>query len=179
MPRWRTKWRPCKGTAISQAFIFHIKYYSILHFAVCQLLGWALLFPFMTIQHKIFNAMILVLCFCWWHGRGPSLNHVNAYFLFCCISSNSLNISADRPSRYELWTLVRNQSTTAMMKKIIMLLKLFKQKTFNSFILLVYLLSNQIVQCHPAPSSVYMKMLTASPYHLMLSSATGEVTAHN
>ena len=29
--RWRTKWRPCKGMPVSQAFIFHFKCYSILH----------------------------------------------------------------------------------------------------------------------------------------------------
>ena len=37
------KWRPCKGMAVSQAFIFHFKWYSLLHFAVCQLLCWAFL----------------------------------------------------------------------------------------------------------------------------------------
>ena len=44
IPRWRTKWRPCKGMAVSQAFIFHFKWYSLLPFAICQLLGWAFLF---------------------------------------------------------------------------------------------------------------------------------------
>ena len=34
----------CKAMAVSQAFIFHFKCYSILHFAVCQLLCWAFLF---------------------------------------------------------------------------------------------------------------------------------------
>ena len=34
------KWRPCKGMAVSQAFIFHFKWYSLLHFAVCQLQCW-------------------------------------------------------------------------------------------------------------------------------------------
>ena len=38
IPRWRTKWVPCKGLTVSQAFIFHFKCYSILHFVVCQLL---------------------------------------------------------------------------------------------------------------------------------------------
>ena len=33
-----------QGMAISQAFIFHCQCYSILHFAVCQLLGWDFLF---------------------------------------------------------------------------------------------------------------------------------------
>ena len=33
----------CKAMAVSQAFIFHFKCYSILHFAVCQLLCWAFL----------------------------------------------------------------------------------------------------------------------------------------
>ena len=35
---------PCKAMAVSQAFIFHFKCYSLLHFAVCQLIGWAFLF---------------------------------------------------------------------------------------------------------------------------------------
>ena len=33
----------CKAMAVSQAFMFHFKCYSILHFAVCQLLCWAFL----------------------------------------------------------------------------------------------------------------------------------------
>ena len=33
----------CKAMAVSQAFIFHFKCYSILHFAVCRLLCWAFL----------------------------------------------------------------------------------------------------------------------------------------
>ena len=36
--------RFCKAMAVSQAFIFHFKCYSILHFAVCQLLCWAFLY---------------------------------------------------------------------------------------------------------------------------------------
>ena len=43
IPRWLTKWRPCKGMAVSQAFMFHVNWYSLLHFAVCQLLCWAFL----------------------------------------------------------------------------------------------------------------------------------------
>ena len=39
--RWRAKGGPCKALAVSQAFIFHFKCYSILQFAACQLLGWA------------------------------------------------------------------------------------------------------------------------------------------
>ena len=41
--RW-IKWRPCKAMTVFQAFIFRFKCYSILHFAVCQLLCWAFLF---------------------------------------------------------------------------------------------------------------------------------------
>ena len=49
IPTWRTKWQPCKGITVSQAFIFRFKHYSsILHFAVCQLLGWAFLFEKVT-----------------------------------------------------------------------------------------------------------------------------------
>ena len=44
IPRWRTKWRPCKAMTVSQAFILHFKCYSILHFAVCQHIRWAFLF---------------------------------------------------------------------------------------------------------------------------------------
>ena len=42
--RWRIKLRLWKAMAVSQAFIFHFKCYSILHFVVCQLLCWAFLF---------------------------------------------------------------------------------------------------------------------------------------
>ena len=44
IPRWRTKLRPCKGMVVSQTFIFHFKWYSLLHFSICQLLCWAFLF---------------------------------------------------------------------------------------------------------------------------------------
>ena len=47
IPRWRIKWRPYKGMAVSQAFIFHFKWYNLLHFAVCQLLCWAFLLLFL------------------------------------------------------------------------------------------------------------------------------------
>ena len=40
IPRWQTKWRTCKDIAVSQAFILHFKWYSILQFAVCQLSGF-------------------------------------------------------------------------------------------------------------------------------------------
>ena len=46
IPRWRTKWRPCKGMAVSQAFIINFKCYSLLHFAVCQLICWAFLLDY-------------------------------------------------------------------------------------------------------------------------------------
>ena len=48
IPRWRTKQLPCKAMAVSQAFIFHFKCYSILHFAVCQLLRWHFLVGLQT-----------------------------------------------------------------------------------------------------------------------------------
>ena len=32
MPRWRTQWLPCKFMAVSQACIFHFKWYSLLRF---------------------------------------------------------------------------------------------------------------------------------------------------
>ena len=46
------KWRPCKGVAVSQAFIFYFKWYSLLHFAVCQLLCWAFLFYIYISEQK-------------------------------------------------------------------------------------------------------------------------------
>ena len=52
IPRWRTKWRPFKGMALSQAFIFHFKSYSLLHFAVCPLLCWAFLFNHLVGHRK-------------------------------------------------------------------------------------------------------------------------------
>ena len=53
IPRWQIKWRPCKAMAVSQAFIFQFKCYSILHFAVCQLLCWAFLLPvFYNLLHS-------------------------------------------------------------------------------------------------------------------------------
>ena len=40
------KWQPSKGIAVSQAFIFHFKWDSLLHFTVCQLLCCDFLFSF-------------------------------------------------------------------------------------------------------------------------------------
>ena len=54
IPRWLTKWRPCKGIDVSQTFIFHFKWYSLLHFAVCQLLCWTLLFVQSFMRFGIF-----------------------------------------------------------------------------------------------------------------------------
>ena len=51
--------------AVSQAFIFHFKYYSILHFAVCQLLCWAFLLCFVTVcdrKKKCHQKLGLNLC---------------------------------------------------------------------------------------------------------------------
>ena len=47
----------CKGIAVSQAFIFHFKWYSLLHFAVCQLLCWAFLSLSVTV-YEIFSVDI-------------------------------------------------------------------------------------------------------------------------
>ena len=60
IPRWLTKWRPCKGMAVSQAFMFHVKWYSLLHFAVCQLLCCAFL-----LQLSCGTMCILCMCVCW------------------------------------------------------------------------------------------------------------------
>ena len=43
----------CKAMAVSQAFIFYFKWYSILHFAVCQLLCWAFLFLIAIVMFHI------------------------------------------------------------------------------------------------------------------------------
>ena len=58
IPRWRTKWRPCKGMAAYQAYIFHFKWYSLLHFAVCQLLCWAFLFIRLSQVNNDANAVL-------------------------------------------------------------------------------------------------------------------------
>ena len=55
IPRWRTKWRPCKAMAASQAFIFHFKFYSILNFVVGQHLRW----PFLFITREIVRLLSL------------------------------------------------------------------------------------------------------------------------
>ena len=63
----------CKAMAVSQAFIFHFKCYSILHFAVCQLLCWAFLLrylPACTIPRgqpfaarpQVLNKVIVITC---------------------------------------------------------------------------------------------------------------------
>ena len=41
--------------AVSQAFIFHFKCYSILYFAVCQLLCWAFLSSFLATTDNQFG----------------------------------------------------------------------------------------------------------------------------
>ena len=64
MRRWRTKWQPCKSMAVSQAFMFHFKCYSILHFADCQFLCWAFLLHFivMLIQRVLFQFIFQLMC---------------------------------------------------------------------------------------------------------------------
>ena len=44
-PKMADKMTACKAMAVSQVFIFHFNCYSLLHFAVYQLLCWAFLFP--------------------------------------------------------------------------------------------------------------------------------------
>ena len=63
IPRWRTKCRPCKCMAVSQAFIFHFKWYSLLHFAVCQLLCWTFLLYFWGCGDRIGPGRVLSLSF--------------------------------------------------------------------------------------------------------------------
>ena len=58
IPRWRIKWRPCKSMAVSQAFIFNFKCYSILHFAVCHLLCWA--FMLSKLPEKVIKTQLQV-----------------------------------------------------------------------------------------------------------------------
>ena len=57
----------CKAMAVSQAFIFHFKCYSILHFAVCQLLCWAFLFLYIDPLGAVCvqrNFLVLICNFC-------------------------------------------------------------------------------------------------------------------
>ena len=58
----------CKAMAVSQAFIFHFKCYSILHFAVYQLLCWAFLLntALNNLVHRQWKESLLIcysLCF--------------------------------------------------------------------------------------------------------------------
>ena len=55
-------WDNCfyKAMAVSQAFIFHFKWYNILHFAVYQLLCWAFLFCYL-ISFRM-NALLIYFC---------------------------------------------------------------------------------------------------------------------
>ena len=48
--------------AVSQAFMFHFKYYSILHFAVCELLGWDFLYYYRSIvQESEIGLMLFII----------------------------------------------------------------------------------------------------------------------
>ena len=58
IPRLRTKWRPCKGMAVSQVYIFHFKWYSLLHFVVCR---FYFLFIGLSQVNKDANAVLNLL----------------------------------------------------------------------------------------------------------------------
>ena len=68
--RWQIKGRPCKAMTVSQAFIFHFKCYSILHFAVCQLLCWAFLLLILPMLCWLYWAVLAwrVHVEQFWHG---------------------------------------------------------------------------------------------------------------
>ena len=72
--RWRTKWRPCKDVAVSQAFRFHFKCYSIFHIAVCQLLCSAFLYIYL----KLLTRWITTLCLLNSLWRGNFRSNSNA-----------------------------------------------------------------------------------------------------
>ena len=59
----------CKVMAVSQEFIFYFKCYSILHFAVGQLLCWAFLLSLSLVKHSAFlcvhyNSAHALTCAC-------------------------------------------------------------------------------------------------------------------
>ena len=109
--RWRTELGPCKGMAVSQAFIFHFKCYSILNFAVCQLLCWAsriLLTPFAVeippicwqrvlkasyhfkAGNAVFNPVILPI----------QLAEQISALIHCCNSRSNMRTSGERRHLY-------------------------------------------------------------------------------
>ena len=80
IPRWLTKWRPCKGMAVSQAFMFHVKWYSLLHFAVCQLLCWlscCMLLEAENMRTKISVQGLYHVLRCWFFGIESGLGSVD------------------------------------------------------------------------------------------------------
>ena len=77
IPRWWTKWRPCKCMAVSQALIFHFKWYSLLHFAICQLLCWPFLLC-LRVPETIFALNIFPYSFFMSSSTG---NHIRPQYL--------------------------------------------------------------------------------------------------
>ena len=69
---------------VSQAFIFHFKCYSILHFAICQLVCWAFLFNGLQDGEKIANLSETVfvwftkVAFTWTHTHTHEHTLLNA-----------------------------------------------------------------------------------------------------
>ena len=105
IPRWRTKWRPCKGMAVSQAFIFHFKWFSLLYFAVCQFLCWAFLLIIDTDRITPANIAVIAGANCTftcraaaaivWNRRTPGTgNSITIY--------NGYSIAPKYASRYKI-----------------------------------------------------------------------------
>ena len=137
IPRWRTKRPPCKGMAVSQAFMFHVKWYSLLHFALCQHLCWdflftywllVMLFPFQSIvpyatkceawgakykRYPAFSLALLVSSGLWCKNHRREINDV-CYNPFFHPQSISKSI---RQSISALKSIISNQSSLFFNKK--------------------------------------------------------------
>ena len=93
IPRWLTKWLPCKAMAVSQAFIFHFKCYSLLPFAVCQLLRW-LSFLYFMFKINVCNYCSRSLSFSKSYTFGVYFVSILIFLLWCaaiCIRVLSLS----------------------------------------------------------------------------------------
>ena len=117
----------CKAMAVSQAFIFHFKWYSILYFAVCQLLCWAFLFYLITA------------------GLCPDVgiwsvyqDKVKQWGSLCCVLTcderDDVNVTDDSSRRYlwvgrGCWRVLRRAATGSLYVIIIIVIDIFAVKS--------------------------------------------------
>ena len=99
----------CKVMAVSQAFIFQFKCYSILHFAVCQLLCWAFLWYLPS--NGVIAKIVLINLDLLFEGqkfetvRASIKMHGTSFVDLCYLSSNALiakNVQRDLDLVFEV-----------------------------------------------------------------------------